>query len=94
MIALLILLFSATARAIEFKWDAFNRLVETNGIRYLYDPQGRRCAKLDAQTGEFLRIYIYHNWQMLAVYDGQGKVLFEFVDGGQYIDEHICIINY
>ena len=89
-----LLITCAVVQAIEFKWDAFNRLVETNGIGYLYDSMDRRVAKTDIQTGEKLRVYIYNNWQMIAIYDGTGKLLFEFVDGPQYIDEHLLLINY
>lgn len=85
---------SQSLSAIEFKWDAFNRLVETNGIKYLYDARSRRVAKVDAQTGDILRVYIYHGWQMIAVYDGNQNLLFEFVHGPHYIDEHLCLINY
>mgnify|MGYP006293758759 FL=1 len=32
-----------------FKYDAFNRMVEANGVKYLYDAQNRRVANIEGR---------------------------------------------
>lgn len=96
---LIMMVSTSILNGMEFKYDAFNRLVDVNPntphwIKYLYDHKHRRVAKVDGNTGETLRIYIYAGWRMIAIYDGSGSLLFEFVDGVQHIDEHLMMINY
>jgi len=62
-----------------FKYDAFNRMTEANGVRYLYDAQNRRVAKLFPDGRRIY--YVYHGWSVIAEYDENGTLLREYVEG-------------
>ena len=40
-------------------------MTEANGVKYIYDAQNRRIAKID---GGNTYVYIYHGWNVIAEY--------------------------
>ena len=66
---------AAPGQASTLKWDAENRLIETQVgtagplVRYHYDPFGRRIAKT-VGTSTTPELYLYDGWNLVAKYTG------------------------
>jgi RHS repeat-associated protein len=66
---------AAPGEASTLKWDAENRLIETQVgsagplVRYHYDPFGRRIAKT-VGTSTTPELYLYDGWNLVAKYTG------------------------
>ncbi len=76
-----------------FKYDPFNRLIQANGTKYLYDYKNRLIAKADSVSGKLKYIYVYKGNELIAEYNGEGGLLREYISG-ICSEGPICLIDY